>query len=143
MTTQEFLPRSQPWRSASYNDSYLDAIGSLCLSRLSPPNDLQTEKRVAEALNARDVVVQRLASACSSIRQKTILIEHLEKENIESQEKLRLFQNKASGEGETDAKVEEEIRGLQEEIKWLKIGRGQSPNYEEVVFSPLSMSTLQ
>lgn len=135
MLAQEFLPRSQPRRSPSFSGSSLQAIGSLWPTRSAPLSDTQTENRISEAVKARDVVVQRLESACSSIRQKTTLIEQLEKENLESQEKLRSFQLNSPGGQEDSRKMEELVRGLQDEIKSLKLGRGQPPNYEEVRLS--------
>jgi hypothetical protein len=94
------------------------------------------DSRVAEALNARDVVVQRLADACVSIRQKTAFIERLEKEKADLQETLVCYTAPGMSEQKGDAEAatwERLVCDLQEEIKALKIGRkDQPPEYDDV-----------
>jgi hypothetical protein len=146
MLAQDLLPRSQPWRSSSFNGNDKgngQTTGSVYPAHFSPISGIESENRVTEALNARDVVARRLANVCLSLREKTTLIEQLEKEKLELQGTYRGRDLAAVDEREDVNKLVSLVRSLQEEIKFLKLGRGeQPPNYEEVCLRSLYFLAL-
>jgi hypothetical protein len=133
MSAEGFSLRPSPWnKSSSFNGS--GSVSGQAMSStspqslLSPISPYQVDFRVTEALNARDAVVEHLHIACVSIRQKAALIEQLEKEKAELQETLRSYTN----EKEEMVRMESMVKNLQDEIKSLKLGRGEPPEYDEV-----------
>jgi hypothetical protein len=136
MFTQDLLPRSQPWMKSPSLSETSQVIGSCYAASFSPNSIAHIDARVAEALNSRDVVVQRLADACVSIRQKTVLIERLEKEKAELKETLSTCTGPGMSERTGNAEAlrwEKVVCDLQEEIRALKVGRkDQPPEYDDV-----------
>jgi hypothetical protein len=92
--------------------------------------EIQTERRrVTEAVNARDAVVQRLADAYESLHQKTVIIEHLQQQAQPEPRGDSPFPFKTHVGGEKvemlrmrDEKLRSEntIKDLRDEIKFLK-----------------------
>ncbi|TFY81603.1 hypothetical protein EWM64_g2414 [Hericium alpestre] len=130
---------------------------------------IQVERhRVAEAVAARDVVVQHLSTACKSVEEKAIIISNLQNEKAELEIRIAQVQNRAvaaavsdnlnwpssTEKGTVDQVCDLQIlvQQLQDEIKSLKGQRAMEkvpsddpPTYEEgqqddpaVVFPPIS-----
>lgn len=113
--------------------------------------EIQVERmRVVEAMSARDAVVQRLADACVSVRQKTAEIEQLQYEQQQYQN--HGLRSSAHLETNTRSPIEVEqkpkenieklegvIKALREEIHYLNHGAEHGaklpgdlpPRYEE------------
>ncbi|PCH38536.1 hypothetical protein WOLCODRAFT_97291 [Wolfiporia cocos MD-104 SS10] len=61
---------------------------------------------VAEALDARDAVARQLAEACASVRQKTIAIDGLQRENAELRHEIQeLRERSAAGDEHADCQM--------------------------------------
>jgi hypothetical protein len=85
--------------------------------------------RAIEALSARDAAIQRLSEACVSVRQKTTIIERLQK---------------GQAQPEQVAALELTVKTLREEIVSLttplKSAADPPPSYIEVCFTDVSVS---
>ncbi|KAF9460871.1 hypothetical protein BDZ94DRAFT_1168774, partial [Collybia nuda] len=85
--------------------------------------EIQTERRkVTEAMNARDAVVQRLVDAYESIHEKTALIEHLQKQIQQEPRGDSPFPFKTGPGGEKleASRAKDGISGLENAIKRLR-----------------------
>lgn len=85
--------------------------------------EIQTERRkVTEAMNARDAVVQRLVDAYESIHEKTALIEHLQKQIQQEPRGDSPFPFKTGPGGEKSeaSRAKDGISGLENAIKRLR-----------------------
>lgn len=110
--------------------------------------EIQVERlRVVEAMTARDAVVQRLADAHVSIRQKVAIIERLELEKADLERRLFTLKGPCNEEYEEEKtkasseidKLQVVIKGLRDEVGLLKEVRSDPgkpltdppPRYEE------------
>jgi hypothetical protein len=110
--------------------------------------EIQIEKmRVVEAMTARDAVVQRLADAHLSIRQKVAIIDRLEFEKEDLRRRMSVLQGPCDEEYEEEKtkagseidRLEGIIKSLQEEVRLSKEIRTDArkpltdppPRYEE------------
>lgn len=81
--------------------------------------ELQVEKiRAAEATSARDSAVQRLSSAYDSIKEKVYMINRLQSEKIDLEQRLNDFDTRLK-EAVEQARSEERM-ALQDEMKHLR-----------------------
>ena len=110
--------------------------------------EIQVERmRVVEAMTARDAVVQRLADAHVSIRQKVAVIDRLELEKDDLRRRLSVLKGPCDEEYEEEKtkagseidRLQVMIKGLREEVRLLKEIRSDAgkalpdppPRYEE------------
>ncbi|TFK85361.1 hypothetical protein K466DRAFT_588151 [Polyporus arcularius HHB13444] len=90
--------------------------------------------RVQEALNARDVAVDRLASACASVREKTSAVDNLREEKERLQDQLNVLGSKDRGEvdkenrsvtvetaGREDCVVPEPLKSIEDRFALLQV----------------------
>ena len=91
-------------------------------------------------MNARDALVHRLVDAYESLRQKTTILEMLQKEQPESASDILRLLNVAENPQiprmrEEITKLQATIQDLRDEVKFLKGGAGKNveppPCYEE------------
>lgn len=103
--------------------------------------ELQLERlRTVDAMNARDVLVHRLADAYESLRQKTMILEMIQKEQPESASDILRLLNVAENPQvprmrEEITKLQATIQDLRDEVKFLRDRAGKivepPPCYEE------------